>query len=167
MHSGGSHIGVPSASPTAMARNFIKHFLITLAAGAVIQLIAADRPALSGTWHLDVEDSRFGAMPPIESGVLVISTSPHKMFHLTVSTKSAHAERTVEDDWKIDDHYHPVDGPSSGEVLAKWEGSVLLGKRHTDAGLEEIRFRLSPDGGSLTECIVTGANTTTLIWRRQ
>jgi hypothetical protein len=76
-------------------------------------------------------------------------------------------ERTIETDWKIDDKYHPVDGAVSGEVLAKWDGSMLIGKRLTTAGIEETRFLLGPDGATLTESIQSGANVTTLIWRRR
>ncbi len=130
-------------------------------------LAAANHPELSGAWRLDVSASTFGSMPPVNYGELRISASPHKILHIAVVTKGGNLERTVEDDWKIDDKYHPVDGPPSGEVLAKWEGSILLGKRRTDSGFEEIRFRLGPDGYSLTESIDASGKTTTLIWRRE
>jgi hypothetical protein len=81
--------------------------------------------------------------------------------------KEPQQQRTVDNEWKIDDHYHPVDGSGGGEVLVKWQGDVLVGKRQTDNGLEETRFRLAPGGESLTESIVSGSNVTTLIWRRQ
>jgi hypothetical protein len=150
-----------------MSRGFIKHSLLTVVAGAFIfHLSAAGRPSLSGTWHLDLESSRFGNMPPVEAGVLKISMAEHKLLHLAISTKSANTEKTEEDTWKIDDRYHPIDGPTSGEVLAKWEGSVLLGKKQTVAGVKEIRFRLEPDNETLTESIVSGSSVTTLIWRR-
>jgi hypothetical protein len=151
-----------------MHRGFIKTFLLTLAAGTFIfHLSAAGRPSLSGTWHLDLEASRFGNMPPIEAGVLTISMPHSKLLHLALSTKNENSEKTVEDTWRIDDRYHPIDGPTSGEVLAKWEGAILLGKKQTVAGIEEIRFRLGPDNESLTESIAAGSSITTLIWRRQ
>ena len=150
-----------------MKRGFIQYFIFLLAVGTfIINLCAAGRPSFSGTWHLDPAASRFGNMPPIEAGVLTISMPGHKMLHLALSTKNANSEKTIEDTWRIDDRYHPIDGPTSGEVLAKWEGSILLGKKQTVAGLEEIRFRLGPDSESLTESIDTGNSITTLIWRR-
>ena len=105
-------------------------------------------------------------MPPLSSAVLTIANSPHKMLHMTEVMQAPREQRTVESEWKIDDHYHPVDG-SGGEILAKWQGDVLIGKRQTERGMVETRFRLGPGGESLTESIESGPNVTTLIWRRQ
>ena len=89
------------------------------------------------------------------------------MFHIVVSTKGSHQERTVESEWKVDDRYHPVEGDSSGEVLAKWEGAVLIGRRVTETGIEETRFTLEPGSATLTESIQFGANVTILVWRHK
>ena len=149
-----------------MTRRLIYGLFFTLATGLFMHLAAAEHPELTGTWRLDVAGSRFGAMPPLVSGVLTISTGSHKIMNITVSTKGQHLERTVETQWKIDDRYHPIDGDTSGEVLAKWEGSILTGKHLTEAGVEEIRFRREPDARTLTETIESAGNLTTLVWRR-
>lgn len=127
----------------------------------------AEHPVLSGTWELDLSASDFGGTPTPASGHLTISSLAHKVLHVTQSIESPHQQRTEESEWKIDDRYHPVEGSGGGELLAKWEGAVLLGKRQTKTGVEEIRFRLGPGGESLTESIESGANVTTLIWRRR
>ena len=128
----------------------------------------AEHPDFSGRWQLDTAVSRFGTMAPAESGNLVISMGSHKLIDMSMSTKASHQERTVDAQWKIDDHFHPVTGDASGEVLAKWDGSVLVGKRLTPAGtVEETRFRLESDGTTLTEMIQNGLNVTMLVWRRQ
>jgi hypothetical protein len=152
-----------------MMRGFIKHFLLTVAAGSfILHLSAADRQSFSGRWALDVEASRFGhMMPPVDRGMMTISLAEHKLLRLEVSVKSANREQTTEDTWKIDDRYHPINGPTPGEILAKWEGPILLGKKQTVAGVEEIRFRLAPDRESLTQVIQKDGDITTLIWRRQ
>ena len=131
-------------------------------------LFAADHRSFSGSWALDVEASRFGAgVAPVEAGVLKISMPEHRLLRLTVSTSSGRAEKITQDTWKVDDRYHPISGPVPGEVLAKWEDGILVGKKQTVAGVQEIRFRLTPDCESLTESIASGSNVTTLIWRRQ
>ncbi len=105
-------------------------------------------------------------MTPPDSGVLAITTSPHNTIHITLSTKGPRQERTVESEWKIDDRYHPVND-GEGEVLAKWDGSTLIGKRRTETGVEETRFHLGPGGEEMTEWIQSGTSVITLIWRRQ
>ena len=153
-----------------MRRRLIHSFLLTLVAGGgfILHLSAADHRSFSGVWALDVEASRFAAgVPPVDAGVLKISQPEHKLLRLTVSTSSGRAKKIIEDTWKLDDRYHPISGPVPGEVLAKWEGGILVGKKQTVAGVEEIRFRLTPDSESLTESIASGTNVTTLIWRRQ
>ncbi len=76
-------------------------------------------------------------------------------------------ERTVESDWKIDDKYHPVVGGEPGEVLAKWDGSALLGRMQTDAGMEEIRLVRTTADGTMMESVQSSRGTTTMIWRRR
>lgn len=149
-----------------MRQRLIPSILLTLVLGVFIRPAAAEHPALSGVWQLDVAASNFGSMPRPKSAVLTISNSPHKTLHVMVVMEGPHQERTVDSEWRIDDQYHPVEG-SGGEVLAKWDGSVLVGKRLTDNGMEETRFRLGPDTGRLTQTIQSGTNVTTLIWRRQ
>ena len=150
-----------------MTRNPIPYILFTLTLAIFIRPAAAEHPALTGVWQLDVAASAFGAMPPLSSAVLTISTNPHKILRVMTVTQSPRQQRTEDSEWKIDDHYHPVDGSSSGETLAKWQGDVLVGKHLTDGRMEETRFLLSPGGESLTESIQSGTNITTLIWRRQ
>jgi hypothetical protein len=132
-----------------------------------VAIAVAEHPVLSGTWQLDVAASNFGSMPVPGSAVLTISNGSHKILHVMVAMAGPHQERTEESEWKIDDHYHPIDGGGGGEILAKWAGPILIGKRRTDRGMEETRFRLAPGGESLTESIVSGTNVTTLIWRRR
>jgi hypothetical protein len=151
-----------------MIRRTFQGVLFTLFAGLCTYPALAEHPELTGSWRLDVAASRFADMTPAESGVLAISMGSHKLINISVTTKSSHQERTVDSQWKIDDHFHPIAGDGSGEVLAKWEGSVLTGKRLTPSGTtEEIRFRLEPGGTTLTESIQNGLNVATLVWRRQ
>jgi hypothetical protein len=147
-----------------MTRRLIQCALLALIFSS---LALAEHPELSGTWQLDVAASSFGAMPSPQSGVLAISTGPHKIFHMATFFQSPDKERTIETDWKIDNRYHPVEGAASGEVLAKWDGSMLIGRRLTEGGIEETRFRLGPGGDSLTETIQSGTNVSTLTWRRR
>lgn len=130
-------------------------------------LALAEHPLLSGNWKLDLAASDFGNAPAPTSGQLAISASAHKTIHVTQSLQGAHDQRTEESEWKIDDHYHPIQGNGGGELLAKWEGQVLIGKRQMKTGVEEIRFSLAPGGESLTESIESGGNVTTLIWHRE
>jgi len=145
----------------------LTHCVLFTLAAAFVQPTFAEHPAISGTWELDVAASSFGSTSQPDSGVLAISTGPHKTLHVMVSMEGSHQEHTVESDWRVDDRYHPVAGGTGGELLAKWEGPILTGKRQTETGIEETRFRLGPGGESLTESIVSGTNVTTLIWRRR
>jgi hypothetical protein len=149
-----------------MRQRLIQCTLFTLAIGILAGVAAAEHPAITGVWQLDLAASNFGNMPPLSSATLTITSSPHKTLHVMEVIVAPRQERTVESEWRIDDHYHPVDG-SGGEILAKWQGDVLIGKRVTDSGTQETRFRLGPGGESLTESIESGTNVTTLIWRRQ
>jgi hypothetical protein len=149
------------------ARHRVQSILLGLAAAFLIQPVFGEHPNLSGSWQLDVAASMFGAKPIPQSGYLNISTGRHKMLHMELVMRDAHGERTVDNDWKIDDKYHPIVGDESGEVLAKWDGSVLLGKHHTEGGMEEIRMVAGSDGFTLTESIQSPSGTTTLIWRRR
>jgi hypothetical protein len=141
--------------------------LFTLAMAITIRPAAAEHPVITGVWQLDVGASNFGNMAPLSSAVLTITNSPHKTIHVMEVILQPHQQRTLESEWRVDDHYHPIDGSSSGEILAKWQGDMLVGKHQTDRGMEETRFGLAPGGQSLTETIVSGTNVTTLVWRRQ
>ncbi len=158
-----------------MTRKFIHTILSVVAIGFFSSLVAADHESLRGTWQLDAAASNFSGAaasnfsgtPPPQSGVLAISNNPHKILHIAEFLKDADKERTVEMDWKLENRYHPVDGDGFGEVLARWDGSVLVGTRLTQAGMEETRFQLAPGGQTLTESIQSGTNITTLVWKRQ
>lgn len=130
-----------------------------------------EHPDLSGSWQLDVAASLFNGTPPPQAASMTIRTGPHKVLHFARVVKdrgdNAAVERTIESDWKLDNKYHPVNGGESGEVLAKWDGSVLLGKRETSAGPEDIRLVLNAGGSSMTETIASPSGNSTLIWRRR
>ncbi|HEY3839350.1 MAG TPA: hypothetical protein VGL72_22410 [Bryobacteraceae bacterium] len=151
-----------------MKRRVIQGIFFTLLGGLTIYPALAEHPDFSGNWQLDVAASRFGTMAPAESGNLVISMGSHKLIDISMSTKASHQERTVDSQWKIDDHFHPIAGDAAGEVLAKWDGSVLVGKRMTPGGtVEETRFRLESGGSTMTEMIQNGLNVSMLVWHRQ
>jgi hypothetical protein len=153
-------------------RQTLQTVLFSLTACLAVQPALCEHPDLSGSWQLDVAASIFGTAPTPESGMLTISTGPHKMFHMALTMKGPSdkgiLERTTESDWKVDNRYHPVIGDGeSGEVLAKWDGPVLLGKRQTSAGPEEIRIIADSGGATMTETIQSAQGTKTLIWRRR
>jgi len=150
-----------------MTRNPLQAILFTVTTILFIHPAAAERPAIAGTWQLDVNESRFGNMPHPVYGLLTIANGSHKVLHIAMTTKGPDSEHTVESDWKVDDRYHPVDGSGSGELLAKWDGAILVGKKLAGDTTEEIRFRLGPGNETLTESIQSGTNVTTLIWHRR
>ncbi len=149
-----------------------RYVIVCFAIAAISQ--AATRPDLYGTWKLDTSASQWGAATPTEgpitNGTLTIQKH-HKTLHMAVSVMFDHGDRTDEMDWRVDDKYHPVNGPASGEILAKWEGSTLVGEREMTGAHDSIRMKASPDGMLLTETIHhTGAGGTwdrTLIWKKQ
>lgn len=89
------------------------------------------------------------------------------MLHMEVMLKGPRGEQTVARDFKLDNRYHPEVGDESGELLAKWDGSVLVGIRQTDAGPEETRLIPGADGLTLTQSIQSDQGLITRIWRRQ
>lgn len=143
--------------------------LLTLA--AIISVPAfCDHPDLSGLWQLDVTASYFGTAPIPHSGYLTISTGSHKTINMEVSLRNLNngqLERSVQSEWKVDNKFHPVIGGQAGEVLAKWDGSVLLGERLTDTGMEDIRFVPGPYPASMVETIQSPQGMQTLVWHRQ
>jgi hypothetical protein len=152
-------------------RQTFQTILFSLTACLAVQPAFCEHPDLSGSWQLDVAASIFGGAPTPESGMLTISTGPHKLFHMALTVKGPSdkgmVERTTESDWKVDNKYHPVIGGESGEVLAKWDGTVLLGKRETSTGPEEIRIIADSGGATMTESIQSAQGTSTLIWHRR
>lgn len=131
-------------------------------------LAFADHPDLTGRWQLDAAASDFAGTPPATSGQMTITSSPHKILHFNVSTQGAISKVTQESEWRIGDRYHPVIGGEGGELMAKWDNGILVGRRQLKNRVEEIRFRLAPGGESLTESIGTPNGTVlTLIWRRE
>jgi len=153
-------------------RQTLQTILFSLTACLAVQPAFCEHPDLSGSWQLDVAASVFGGAPAPESGLLTISTGPHKMFHMARTIKAPSdkgtLERTTESDWKVDNKYHPVIGDGeSGEVRAKWDGAVLLGTRQTSTGPEQIRIIADSGRGTMTESIQSAQGTKTLIWRRR
>ena len=150
-----------------MIPRIVQTTLLGLAAAVLVQPAFCEHPDLSGSWQLDATASTMGPARQFDGGMLTISTGSHKMLHMAVMLKGPHGDLTVERDFKLDNKYHPEVGDESGEVLAKWEGSVLLGIRQTDAGPEEIRLIPAADGQTLTESIQSSQGLVTRIWRRQ
>jgi hypothetical protein len=152
----------------------IRHIIqsaILISAAAVVQPAFCEHPDISGSWQLDMAASSFGTMPTPVSGFMTISTGPHRMVHMETTIIDAgergRVERTVGTDWKTDDRFHPVMGGEPGQVLAKWDGSALLGKRYTDTGMQEIRIVPGSDRATLVQTIQSEQGTSTLVWRRQ
>jgi hypothetical protein len=148
-------------------RQLIQITCLSLAAVTFIPAAYCEHPELAGTWELDGAASSFGAAPAPQSGLLTISTGRHRMMHMQLILKGPESERTLDRDWKIDNRFHPMTGDESGEVLAKWDGSILVGKRSTDTGMEEIRLIASPGGDMLTESIQSSQGSTRMIFRRR
>lgn len=131
---------------------------------------AASRPDLYGTWQLQTATSKWGVeSAPITSGTLTI-TKHHKTLHLAVSVVFDHGDRTDEMDWRVDDRYHPISGPASGEILARWDGDTLVGEREQPTGHDSYRLTASEGGAMLTERVhhtgPDGAWDRLLIWSR-
>ena len=140
---------------------------IILAAMVFVLPAFCEHQEFLGTWQLDAAKSTFGPMAPFDSAVLTVDIGSHKRLHMQVVAKGSHLERTVDMDWKVDDRFHPVVGDEPGALLAKWEGSALVGTRDTEGGMETIRMMPSPDGTSLVETIQSSRGLTTLFWRRR
>lgn len=140
---------------------------IALAAMVFALPAICEHQELLGGWQLDVGKSTFGPMTQFDSAILTIINESHKKLHMQVVAKDPHLQRTVEMEWKVDDRFHPVVGDDPGALLAKWEGSALVGTRDTENGVETIRMMPSPDGATLTEVIQSSRGLTTLFWRRR
>jgi hypothetical protein len=143
-----------------------------LSAAAMAQ--PASRPDLYGTWKLDAASSQWGPLAATQGAIFAGTLSiekHHKTLHMALTVKFDHGDRTDEMDWRVDDKYHPVNGPASGEILAKWEGAVLVGERENTNSHDSIRFRASEDGSVLTETVhhkgSDGTWDSTLMWKKQ
>ena len=143
----------------------------TLILSIVSGAAAATRHDLYGTWRLQTATSKWGVeSAAITSGTLTI-TKHHKTIHMAVSVVFDHGDRTDEMDWRVDDRYHPVSGPASGELMAKWDGATLVGEREQPAGHETFRLTTSEGGSTLTERVhhtgPDGAWDRLLIWSKK
>ncbi|HCC57353.1 MAG TPA: hypothetical protein DEQ47_08820 [Solibacterales bacterium] len=141
--------------------------ILSIVSGAA----AATRPELYGTWQLQTATSKWGVeSAAITSGTLTI-TKHHKTIHMAVSVVFDHGDRTDEMDWRVDDRYHPISGPASGEIMAKWDGATLVGEREQPTGHESYRLTTSEGGSTLTERVhhtgPDGAWDRLLIWSKK
>jgi len=140
--------------------------LLSLAAVLFVQPAICEHPDLSGSWQLDVAASTFGPMAIPNSGELNIAPGARKTLHIQRVLKEPQGERITDTEWKTDDRFHPVVGDQSGSLLAKWDGSVLVGKRQTEAGMEEIHMAAGGDGVTMIESIQSPQGARTMVWRR-
>ena len=150
-----------------MRRAIVQTVLLSLAAVLFVQPAICEHPDLSGSWQLDVPASTFGAMTIPNSGELNITPGARKTLHIQRVLKEPQGERTTDTEWKTDDRFHPVVGDEPGTLLAKWDGSVLVGRRHTNAGMEEIHLAAGGDGVTMIESIQSAQGTRTMVWRRR
>jgi len=150
-----------------MLRAIFQTMLLSLAAVLFVQPAICEHPDLSGSWQLDVAASTFGPMAVPNSGELNITPGARKTLHIQRVLKEPEGERTIDTEWRTDDRFHPVVGDEPGSLLAKWDGSVLVGKRLTGAGMEEIHLAVGADGITMIESIQSSQGTRTLVWRRR
>jgi hypothetical protein len=145
--------------------------LSSFALALVLPSLGASRPELYGSWKLETATSNWGiASPALTSGTLTISKH-HKTIHLAVTVVFDHGDRTDEMDWRVDDRYHPISGPATGEILAKWDGATLVGEREQPGSHETYRLTASNGGATLTETVhhkgTDGVWDRLLIWSRK
>lgn len=143
--------------------------LTILGVGCVCQpapMAAADHTDIAGVWRLATAGTAPVEGRPVTAGRLTIQYR-HKNIELSESLTFPDGDRSVERNWKIDSHYHPVVGDGSGQVLAKWEGLTLVADHENNGSHENFRLQLSPDGHVLTETIRRPDGTSRiLVWRR-
>jgi hypothetical protein len=113
-------------------------------------LSSAERSDIAGVWRLDTANAPTFEGKMVTSGRLTVQYS-HKMLQMSESMTFPDGDRSVDKNWKVDSHYHPVLGDGSGQVLTKWEGLTLVADHETGGAHVSVRLTLSPDGHSLTE----------------
>jgi hypothetical protein len=129
-------------------------------------LFSAERSDIAGVWQLDAGSAPLIDGKQITSGMLTIQYD-HKNIEMSESMVFSNGDRTADRNWKIDNHYHPVLGSGSGQVLAKWEGLTLTADHEMDGRHEIYRLALSPDARVLTETIRRpDGSSHVLIWKR-
>lgn len=142
---------------------------ITLTAACLFQaptLGSAERSDIAGVWHLDTANATTFDGRTVTSGRLTVQYH-HKMVQISESLTFPDGDRSVDKNWKVDSHYHPVLGDGSGQTLAKWEGLTLVADHETGGAHENIRLTLSPDGQSLTATTQRpDGSSRVLIWKR-
>jgi hypothetical protein len=142
---------------------------ITLSAACLFQLptlSSAERAEIAGIWRLDTANAPTFEGKMVTSGRLTVQYH-HKMIEMSESMTFSDGDRSVEKNWKVDSHYHPVLGDGSGQVLAKWEGLTLVADHESGGAHENIRLMISPDGQSLTETIQRpDGSSRVMIWKR-
>ena len=145
----------------------MKPLTLTLLALSLVVPVSlrAGHPDISGVWHLDTAASTFASDPTPSAANLSISKDG-KRIHIAESFTYPNGEKSREYEWRTDDRFHPVDGPSSGSVIARWDGDMLAGDRRGEKGTESIRMMLR-DPSTLTQSIARNGQQITLIWRRR
>jgi hypothetical protein len=129
-------------------------------------LLRAEHPDFAGTWTLDAASSTFAGGPQVTNATLTIDKR-HKWIHMAESFTFTNGNKQKEFDWKIDDKFHPINGPGYGEVLARWDHDVLIGDRRTGEGASIETVSLSArQPGELVETIHRAGGESTLVWKR-
>jgi hypothetical protein len=147
-------------------RFFLLPFTLAIAFFSLPPLFSAERSDIAGVWRLDAGSAPLIDGKQIVSAMLTIQYN-HKNIEMSESLTFSNGDRTVERNWRIDSHYHPVLGSGSGQVLAKWEGLTLTADHEMDGGHEIYRLALSPDARVLTETIrMRDGSSRVLIWKR-
>jgi len=126
---------------------------ISLSAACLFQpptLSSAERSEIAGVWRLDTSSAPTFDGKTVTSGRLTVQ-SHHTMVQMSESLTFPGGDRSVDKNWKVDSHYHPVLGDGSGQTLARWEGLTLVVDHENGGAHENVRLTLSPDGHSLTE----------------
>src|SRR5271170_7884028 len=126
---------------------------LTLSAACLFQplsLSSAERSDIAGIWRLDTANAPTFDGKMVTSGRLNVQYH-HKIVQMSESLTFPDGDRSVDKNWKLDSHYHPVLGDGSGQTQAKWEGLTLVADHESGGSHENTRLTLSADGHSLTE----------------
>jgi hypothetical protein len=137
---------------------------------------AAENANFSGTWHLNVEKSRWGSKPKPVSVTLVIEHSDPKLHYRGTVTQSGENTRDFTFDGAIDGKEYPMTSAAGAGMatLRRVDANTIeTDFRSTDGTrTENARTSLSRDGKVLTRTIrektpETGSKTWVEIYERR
>jgi len=129
-------------------------------------LKSSEHKTIAGNWVLDTSSAPQINGRQVTAGILTINYT-HKNIEMSETLTFPDGDHSMDRNWKIDNHFHPVLGAGEGQTSAKWDRMTLTADHEENGAHEMTRLSLSPDRQILTQTTRRlDGSTLILVWKR-